>query len=94
MNSFRTKNYADQDAVCRVAETLMLINGATTTLEVKKLLRLEGFIAYQQQVSQAMDNLTQYKNWAYSCNGRFRTYTFKIQMDYSVDPSVPPFGYN
>ena len=96
MNSFKTSNYADMAAVQRAAEILMMINGETTTLEVKKFLRLEGFIAYQNQVSRLMDELAQsdLANWTYTCNGTYRSYGFCINMDFTLDPALPPFGYN
>lgn len=94
MNRFKTRPYANYAAVKSAAETLMIINGETTTLEVKKLLRLEGFLAFQQEISRMMDDLSQEKDWSYSCNGLYRTYTFRINMDYQIDAKVPPFGYN
>ena len=94
MNSFRTKPFADKDVIKRVAEMLMQINETTTTLEVKKLLRLEGFIAYQKNVSDAMQQLANHSNWDFTCNGIYRTYFFKVNMDYTIAPNLPSFGYN
>ncbi len=96
MNSLsQTSKYADCHAVKRAADTLMLLNGETTTLEVKKFLRLEGYIAFQQEISDMMDYIAKtYGNWVYTCNGKFRTYTFEIMMDFQVSPQVPAFSWS
>lgn len=62
------------DQLKTVAHTLIQTNGATTTLEVKQVLRSMGFIASQQDVSRDMDNLTS-MGYNYVDNGKFRIYT-------------------
>jgi len=94
-NSFKTSNhYADKAAVKRVAEILMLINGETTTLEIKKLLRLEGFIAYQRDVSKMMKALVEENVWTFTCNGIYRTYSFEVNFDYQLSPDIPKFSHS
>jgi len=90
----RTSKHADKAAVKKSAELLMMINGETTTLEVKKILRLEGYIAYQAKVSELMDIIAAETQWPFTCNGVYRTYTFQLNMNYQIDPKVPSFGYN
>ena len=94
MKTFKTSKYATLQNVKQTAEMLMLLNGSTTTLEVKDFLRLDGFIAYQRQVSDMMKWIQEEYDWSFTCNGVFRSYQFKIKMDFSIHPDIPPFGLN
>lgn len=95
-NTFKKAyRHIDIHAVRQVAEHLMLTNLETTTLEVKKLLRAAGFIAFQRDVSYIMDVLSRKsQNWQYTCNGEFRTYAFQNNFGYQLTPDVPKFSLN
>ena len=69
------------EAVWDTAESLIFANGSTTTLEVKRALRGEGYLARQQEVSAAMAYLAEEDQWSYTCNGRHRTYFFEQDTD-------------
>lgn len=87
--------HIDIHAVRQAAEYLMLTNLETTTLEVKKVLRDSGYIAYQADVSHIMDVI--YKrspNWGYTCNGVFRNYRFRNTFDYQLTPKTPKYSLN
>lgn len=64
------------EIVCQITEALMLTHGTTTTLEVKKELREQGFYAVQAEVSVLMEELAEDRNWKFWSNGRFRVYSF------------------
>lgn len=64
------------EIVCQITEALMLTHGTTTTLEVKKELREQGFFAVQAEVSALMESLTEERNWKFWSNGRYRVYSF------------------
>jgi hypothetical protein len=58
------------------ATTLILAEGNTTTLRVKKFLRQRGYDARQTDVSQWMLVIGLWENWAIEDNGIHRTYFF------------------
>lgn len=64
--------------VLRVANDLFLKNGKTTTLEVKTVLRNEGFWAEQSEVSSYMDQLHAQENWDFTTPGNHRVYTSTV----------------
>lgn len=68
-------NITKQD-VLAVAADLINKNGSTTTLEVKSVLRKNGFIARQTEVSNFMDELAKVDDEfaIVSDNGTYRTY--------------------
>jgi len=78
-----SSNFAGKTAVKQAAEHLLLSNGQTTTLEVKTLLREQGFEAYQADVSQWMDRLSQELDWEFTFNGRNRTYRYRLDNNFS-----------
>ncbi|PHN03249.1 hypothetical protein [Flavilitoribacter nigricans] len=69
------------EIVCQITEALMLTHGTTTTLEVKKELREQGFFAVQEEVSALMAGLAEERNWKFWSNGRFRVYSFAEDTD-------------
>ena len=73
MNSSKLKDLTTS-AIINAAEYLMVVNGFTSTLEVKNLLRKQGFLALQSTVSAEMDRLVEYRDWAYLFNGTYRDY--------------------
>lgn len=62
-------------AVLIAAQRLMLMNGQTTTLEVKTALRKEGFFALQDDVSVSMSELATEENWAVGDNSHHKLYS-------------------
>lgn len=69
------------EVVCQITEALMLTHGTTTTLEVKKELREQGFYALQVEVSGLMSVMAEERNWKFWSNGRFRVYSFAEDTD-------------
>lgn len=78
--------------VLRVATDLISKNGKTTTLEVKTVLRNEGFWAEQSDVSSYMDQLHNEQSWNFSTpTGSYRVYTaatVQSQSSATTTPSV------
>jgi hypothetical protein len=68
-------------AVHDAAESLMGINEETTTLEVKELLRKQGYHAVQEDVSVMMDQLCHEMGWDFHFNGQYRIYRKKPYLD-------------
>lgn len=93
-SQFNYSKLAGKMAVKQAAEHLMLSNGGTTTLEVKNLLRAQGYEAYQADVSIWMDRLCYELDWVYSCNGRFRSYRYRLETDFDALPQIPAFSMN
>jgi len=85
---------AGKMAIKQAAEHLILSNGATTTLEVKSLLRQQGYQANQSDVSMWMDRLSQELDWECSFNGRNRNYRYRLEMDYGLNEDMPTFSLN
>jgi hypothetical protein len=92
-NSNQSK-LAGKMAVKQAAEYLMLSNGITTTLEVKCLLREQGYDAYQSDISMWMDRLSQELDWEFSFNGRNRSYRYRLEIDYGLSDDLPAFSLN
>ena len=67
----------DKEIVLGMAEALMILNGKTSTLDVKKELRKQGYFATQSVVSHFMDILGDEENWVFEFNGTFRIYAFE-----------------
>jgi len=63
-----------EDIVKDKAYALMSKYGKTTTLDVKKALRTDGYWAVQQEISAMMESLQQNEGWDFDANGRHRTY--------------------
>lgn len=66
----------DPLAVRFVATTLILANGNTTTLEVKRSLRQRGYEARQADVSQWLFVISLWENWYINGSGTYRIYSF------------------
>lgn len=64
------------EIVCQITEALMLTHGTTSTLEVKKELREQGFFAVQAEVAAWMAILSEERKWKFWSNGRYRVYSF------------------
>lgn len=64
------------EVVCQISEALMLTHGTTTTLDVKKELREQGYFAVQAEVSALMEVMAEERNWKSWSNGRFRVFSF------------------
>ena len=62
------------DAVRRTAADLLASHTHTTTLDVKRALRAEGYCATQDDVSALMAMLAVGEGWHALSNGRFRRY--------------------
>ena len=71
MNQYYTLSTA---AVMDTAISLMQENGTTTTLEVKRSLRNQGYWAVQATVSRLMQYLAIEFGWDFFDTGRFRLY--------------------
>lgn len=71
---FKATRPASKKEVLSTAIRLMKHYGETTTLEVKLDLREQGFIAYQADVSDWMEELCQEEGWGAEFNGLYRTY--------------------
>jgi hypothetical protein len=83
-----------KNTVRKAAEHLMGIYGTTTTLEVKKYLRVIGYGAFQTDISDKMDALYPLCGWEFTCAGEFRVYS-KIQAkQYSLAKHVLAFSAN
>lgn len=67
------KNLTDV-VIMSVAYDLITKNGKTTTLEVKKALRADGYFATQDEVSVTMSNLYAVHDLEFINNGRYREY--------------------
>lgn len=63
-------------SVCLAATTLILAEGATSSLIVKQFLRNRGYRAYQSEVSDWLFTLAVREGWAINDNGLFRVYYF------------------
>ncbi len=86
--------HLELDDVKQAAERLMLLNDYVTTLEVKNLLRAQGFIAFQSDVSDMMAILSDHHGWPFTCNGHFRSYCFRHFLEYQLCPDIPRFSLN
>jgi len=65
----------DKSIVKHYAEALMNKNGSTTTLDVKNVLRADGYFAEQSVVSGHLNTLNSEESWDYTSNGSFNTYS-------------------
>jgi hypothetical protein len=72
----RTTTKANLNTVKMIATTLILAEGVTTTLEVKKYLRGKGYRAFQDDISNQLWQIANQEHWLYYDNGMFRIYTF------------------
>jgi len=80
-----------KDIVKATAEELIKDNGDTTTLEVKRELRLRGFWATQDEVRRFMDEIASEENYDVQNNGQFRSFSKIIsnpnsQMTVTITP--------
>ena len=79
-----------KDDVKRVAESMMQVNGSTTTKDVKDQLRAEGFFAKQAAVSEMMATLCDEEtDWQYSFNGTYREYTLGNSAHTAITSGAP-----
>ncbi|MFK7933867.1 MAG: hypothetical protein AB8G22_10175 [Saprospiraceae bacterium] len=72
----------NNETVRIVAIELMEQNNTTSTLEVKKVLRAMGFWAIQTDISARMDEICEQEEWHFTCNGSFRTYFVREEIQY------------
>lgn len=72
----------NNETVRIVAVELMEQNGTTSTLNVKKVLRAMGFWAIQTDISARMKEICEQEEWHFTCNGTYRTYFVKEEMQY------------
>jgi hypothetical protein len=97
MSSILFGKKPSKNTVRKAAEHLMAIYSVTTTLEVKKYLRVLGYVAFQSDISNKMDALQPSCSWAFTCNGQFRVY-FKSQPQNDLQAqdaaSLPAFSDN
>jgi hypothetical protein len=84
----------NKNTIRKAAEHLMAIYGATTTLEVKKYLRAQGYIAFQYYISSKMDVICAECNWHYEFNGTFRIYFIPQTQTRAQSEAVPSFSDN
>ncbi len=86
----------NKNTVRKAADHLIAIYSATTTLEVKRYLRANGYVAFQSDISRKMDELQRACGWAYSCNGSFRLYFVPqpLQIPQGQQVSMPAFSVN
>lgn len=83
------------NTIRKAAEHLIAIYGTTTTLEVKKYLRAQGYLVFQRDVSQKMDRIGSTCGWAFQFNGHFRIYYIpQLQPLASANYAVPAFSIN
>jgi hypothetical protein len=73
------------DAIERVADTLLMLFGATTMLEVKTQLLHQGYRADEPDVFAALRDLAARKGWSVYHNGRFPVYALPITADEERD---------
>lgn len=94
LDSLSKKQYADQTDVLRAARHLMKNFGATSILEVKDLLRSQGLIAFQNDISRFMKRLAYHLEWDWEFNGRFRIYFLKEENTFSEKKLRLAFSLN
>ncbi len=70
----KATKHPDRMTVKVAAVTLMMVNKTTTTLEVKSFLRHQGYIAYQEDISEMMICSAREEGWLCFYNGKFRVY--------------------
>ena len=76
-----TKRKQLDPLVVRFAATaLILANGSTTTLAVKKALRQRGYEARQTDVSQWLLVISLWENWSFTDNKKYRVFRFPAFM--------------
>lgn len=88
------KTFADKSDVENAARHLIKIHGATTTLEVKSLLRNSGFLALQADVSRFMQMVAYEQGWGWESGGRFRVYFFQQENLFSIFRAQYSFSPN
>lgn len=71
----------NQEAVRQMAESLMLLHGFTSTLDVKMALREQGYQAQQMEVSTFMEELAVDLDWYFKSNGTYRIYLLDQEME-------------
>ena len=72
------------DIVRQLAESLMLLNGKTTPLEVKLALREHGYFALQSEVSDYLSTVAAEMEWYYEFNGTYRRYFLELAAEGDV----------
>ncbi len=70
------------ESVRSTATTLILAQGVTTTLDVKRALRHRRYWARQADISQKLIRVALREGWSVNDNGTFRVYYF---------PTLPVF---
>ena len=83
----------DKEVVLGMAEALMILNGSTTTLEVKIELRKQGYQATQSAISHFMDLLGEEEKWIFDFNGSYRTYAFERDTDETFHKYLEKDGF-
>jgi arginine repressor len=84
------------NTVRKAAEHLIAIYNATSTLEVKKYLRAQGYVVFQYDVSRKMDKICHENKWSFQCNGTFRVYFIPqpLTVAQTNQQNVPAFSAN
>ncbi len=91
--SSKQQKSIDKEIVLGMAEALMILNGETSTLQVKAELRKQGYFATQAAVSHFMDVLSEEEGWVYEFNGKFRVYAFQKDTDEIMYEYLEKDGY-
>ena len=70
------------EIVRQMAESLMLLNGSTTILDVKMALRQQSYRAVQSEISSFMTYLAEELEWGYQYKGVYRIYFMDAEAKY------------
>lgn len=100
MKANHDNRYAGKTDILRYALALITVNGGTTTNEVKFAMRQDNFWIRQEEVSVALNELSQEHEWDEEETGVYRIYRFpgqqQLQQQVSahiiVAPNVPPLS--
>ncbi len=90
----QSRKYLNKELVKQAAEHLILSNGITTTLEVKKHLREQGYLAFQREVSRMLETISKEHEWRFEYNGKYRIYSFQWDFDISSAWGIPAYSLN
>lgn len=84
----------NKEIVKRVAENLLIANGKTTTLEVKKKLRARNYFALQADISLFLAHISEEEGWEYECNGVYRTYYLESNFESNMQNGLKILLFN
>lgn len=91
MKANHSKKYAGKTDILQYALALMTINGGVTTNEVKHIMRKENYWLRQEEVSVALNELSEELNWDIHETGAYRIYQLpgtNIQLQQSLVPAA------